>query len=70
MCIRDRALVFTRTKHGADRLQKQLDRVNINSKAIHGNKTQNNRMKALEAFKNNNWLGLSIFIGSILGVSL
>lgn len=49
----DQALVFTRTKHGADRLQKQLDKVNINSKAIHGNKTQNNRMKALEAFKNN-----------------
>ena len=49
----DQALVFTRTKHGAERLQKQLDKVNINSKAIHGNKTQNNRMKALEAFKNN-----------------
>ena len=49
----DQALVFTRTKHGADRLQKKLDKVNINSKAIHGNKTQNNRMKALEAFKNN-----------------
>jgi len=49
----DQALVFTRTKHGADRLQKQLDKVNIDSKAIHGNKTQNNRMKALEAFKNN-----------------
>ena len=49
----DQALVFTRTKYGADRLQKQLDKVNINSKAIHGNKTQNNRMKALEAFKNN-----------------
>ena len=49
----DQVLVFTRTKHGADRLQKQLDKVNINSKAIHGNKTQNNRMKALEAFKNN-----------------
>jgi ATP-dependent RNA helicase RhlE len=49
----DQALVFTRTKHGADRLQKQLDKVNIHSKAIHGNKTQNNRMKALEAFKNN-----------------
>lgn len=49
----EQALVFTRTKHGADRLQKQLDNVNINTKAIHGNKTQNNRMKALEAFKNN-----------------
>ena len=47
------ALVFTRTKHGADRLQKQLEKVNIKSQAIHGNKTQNNRMKALEAFKNN-----------------
>jgi len=49
----EQALVFTRTKHGADRLKKQLDKVNIKSLAIHGNKTQNNRMKALEAFKNN-----------------
>jgi ATP-dependent RNA helicase RhlE len=49
----DQALVFTRTKHGADRLQKQLDKVSIKSKAIHGNKTQNNRMKALDDFKNN-----------------
>ena len=49
----DQALVFTRTKHGADRLQKQLDKVSIKSQAIHGNKTQNNRMKALDAFKNN-----------------
>ena len=46
-------MVFTRTKHGADRLQKQLDKVGIKAQAIHGNKTQNNRMKALEAFKNN-----------------
>jgi ATP-dependent RNA helicase RhlE len=49
----EQALVFTRTKHGADRLKKQLDKVNIKSLAIHGNKTQNNRMKALDAFKNN-----------------
>ena len=49
----DQALVFTRTKHGADRLQKQLEKVEISAKAIHGNKTQNNRMKALDAFKNN-----------------
>ena len=49
----DQALVFTRTKHGADRLQKQLEKVSIKSKAIHGNKTQNNRMKALDDFKNN-----------------
>ena len=49
----EQALVFTRTKHGADRLKRQLDKVNIKSLAIHGNKTQNNRMKALEAFKKN-----------------
>ena len=49
----EQVLVFTRTKHGADRLKRQLDKVNIKSLAIHGNKTQNNRMKALEAFKNN-----------------
>lgn len=49
----DQALVFTRTKHGADRLQKQLTREDISTKAIHGNKTQNNRLKALESFKNN-----------------
>ncbi len=49
----EQALVFTRTKHGADRLKKGLDKVNIKALAIHGNKTQNNRMKALEAFKKN-----------------
>lgn len=47
------ALVFTRTKHGADRLTKQLLKVDIKTAAIHGNKTQNNRMKALDSFKNN-----------------
>ena len=47
------ALVFTRTKHGADRLTKQLLKVDIKASAIHGNKTQNNRMKALDSFKNN-----------------
>ncbi len=45
------ALVFTRTKHGADRLTKQLLKVDIKAAAIHGNKTQNNRMKALDSFK-------------------
>ena len=49
----EQVLVFTRTKHGADRLKKNLDKLNIKVLAIHGNKTQNNRMKALEAFKNN-----------------
>ena len=49
----DQVLVFTRTKHGADRLKKSLDNAKIKALAIHGNKTQNNRMKALDAFKNN-----------------
>jgi ATP-dependent RNA helicase RhlE len=44
-------LVFTRTKHGADKLVKYLTRVNISSAAIHGNKSQNNRQAALNAFK-------------------
>ena len=47
-----RTLVFTRTKHGADRVVKQLDRSGINAQAIHGNKTQNARTRALTAFKN------------------
>ncbi|MEQ9094877.1 MAG: DEAD/DEAH box helicase [Phycisphaerales bacterium] len=46
-----RALVFTKTKHGADRLVKQLDRVGVRAGAIHGNKTQNARTRALDAFK-------------------
>lgn len=48
----DRSLVFTRTKHGADRLVKQLGRTGIFAVAIHGNKSQNARQKALEDFKN------------------
>ena len=47
----DRAIVFTRTKHGANRLVKQLDRAGINAAAIHGNKSQNARTRALEGFK-------------------
>ena len=46
-----RALVFTRTKHGADRLSTVLRRASINSDAIHGNKTQNARTKAMDAFR-------------------
>jgi ATP-dependent RNA helicase RhlE len=46
-----RALVFTRTKHGADRLSTFLRRASINSDAIHGNKTQNARTKAMDAFR-------------------
>jgi len=46
-----RALVFTRTKHGANRLSEQLDRAGIGSAAIHGNKTQGARERALEGFR-------------------
>ncbi|WP_457607447.1 DEAD/DEAH box helicase [Nitratifractor sp.] len=46
-------LVFTRTKHGANKLSQQLERHGISSAAIHGNKTQSARMKSLKAFKEN-----------------
>ena len=44
-------LIFTRTKHGANRLSQKLDRAKISSAAIHGNKTQNARTNALAGFK-------------------
>ena len=44
-------LVFTRTKHGANRLADQLERAGLVSMAIHGNKSQNARTKALADFK-------------------
>jgi len=44
-------LVFTRTKHGANRLSAQLDKDGISAVAIHGNKSQNARTKALADFK-------------------
>ncbi|MFI5016077.1 MAG: DEAD/DEAH box helicase [Hyphomicrobiales bacterium] len=46
-----RTLVFTRTKHGADRVVKHLEGAGIGCAAIHGNKSQNQRERALEAFK-------------------
>ncbi|MFP4145488.1 MAG: DEAD/DEAH box helicase [Phycisphaeraceae bacterium] len=46
-----RALVFTRTKHGADRVVKQLGRAGVNAAAIHGNKTQANRKRTLANFR-------------------
>ncbi|MCI0921061.1 DEAD/DEAH box helicase [Sphingobacterium rhinopitheci] len=49
--VDESVLVFTRTKHGADRLVKFLDKNNITSAAIHGNKSQNARQRALEDFK-------------------
>lgn len=45
------ALVFTRTKHGADRVARGLARVNITAQAIHGDKSQNARQSALGNFK-------------------
>ena len=48
----DQVLVFTRTKHGANRLSQKLTKAGITSAAIHGNKTQNARVKALAGFKN------------------
>lgn len=45
-------LVFTRTKHGANKLVEQLEKLNIKALAIHGNKSQAARTKALDAFKN------------------
>ncbi len=45
-------LVFTRTKHGANRLAGQLQKDGLNSSAIHGNKSQGARTKALTDFKN------------------
>ncbi|HSG84706.1 MAG TPA: DEAD/DEAH box helicase [Candidatus Limnocylindrales bacterium] len=47
----DHALVFTRTKHGADRLAEQLFRDGIAAAAIHGNKSQSQRIRALNDFK-------------------
>ena len=44
-------IVFTRTKHGANRLVKQLDQSGISAAAIHGNKSQGARTKALAGFK-------------------
>lgn len=45
------ALVFTRTKHGADKVVKFLEKANIKAEAIHGNKSQNARQRALSNFK-------------------
>src|SRR6185436_20628207 len=47
----DRALVFTRTKHGANRLAEQLAHDGIDAVAIHGNKSQGQRIRALDDFK-------------------
>jgi ATP-dependent RNA helicase RhlE len=47
----DRALIFTRTKHGADRVVRHLAGAHIRAMAIHGNKSQAQRTQALQAFR-------------------
>jgi len=47
----DSVLIFSRTKHGANKIVKKLGQADINSAAIHGNKSQTARQKALGAFK-------------------
>ncbi|MGB5812584.1 MAG: DEAD/DEAH box helicase [Polyangiales bacterium] len=47
-----RAIVFTRTKHGANRVARKLENAGIGAEAIHGNKSQNARQRALRNFKN------------------
>ena len=46
-----RAIVFTRTKRGADRVAQHLDAAGVGAQAIHGNKSQNQRVRALDNFK-------------------
>ena len=46
-----RVIIFTRTKHGANRISRYLDDLDITSRAIHGNKSQNARQAALNEFK-------------------
>lgn len=48
----DRSIVFTRTRHGADRLAKQLSREGVGAVAMHGGRSQNQRRRALQSFAN------------------
>jgi ATP-dependent RNA helicase RhlE len=47
----EHTLVFSRTKHGANRIVRQLDKAGIAAEAIHGNKSQGARTRALDAFR-------------------
>ena len=49
----DQVLVFMRTKHGASRLARQLEKDGLNATAIHGDKSQSQRIEALDGFKDN-----------------
>jgi len=48
--VADRSIVFTRTRHGADRLAKQLSKLGVGAVAMHGGRSQNQRHRALQAF--------------------
>ena len=48
----ERTIVFTRTKRGANQVTRKLENAGIRAAAIHGNKSQNARQRALEAFRN------------------
>ena len=47
----ERVIVFTRTKHGADKVVRNLKRSSVRAEAIHGNKTQGQRQRSLESFR-------------------
>jgi superfamily II DNA/RNA helicase len=49
----DKVLVFGRTKHGLEKLQRELYKRGVTTSAIHGNKRQNQRLKAIDDFKSN-----------------
>ena len=49
---KSRVLIFTRTKHGANRVAKHLDQIGVEAAAIHGNKSQGARERALKNFRN------------------
>ena len=52
--VADRSIVFTRTRHGADRLAKQLTKLGVGAVAMHGGRSQNQRNRALQAFSSGN----------------
>jgi ATP-dependent RNA helicase RhlE len=56
-----KVLVFTRTKHGADKVVRWLEQCTVKSAAIHGNKSQNARVRALESFRDG---GIRVLVAS------
>jgi ATP-dependent RNA helicase RhlE len=60
-----RAIVFTRTKHGANKVARKLEKAGIGAEAIHGNKSQSARQRALRSFKNGDaWVLVATDIAS------